>query len=114
MKRSRLARLTPSIARLDLRTAPSAPKRADVELLTPEHRAWRAKVIAGAGGRCEWIGNGMRCEKSTASGDRLFADHIKERADGGALYDPYNGQCLCSSHHVLKTNAERAKRLSAC
>ncbi|MFT4098615.1 MAG: HNH endonuclease signature motif containing protein [Rhodoblastus sp.] len=82
-----------------------APKRADAELLTPEHRAWRAIVIARAGGMCQWPGCG-RVER------RMFADHIVERKDGGARYDPDNGQCLCGSHHSLKTAQERARRLN--
>lgn len=114
MRRSRVATLRPRIATLDLRTAPPAPKRADEELLTPDHRRWRAIVIARAGRRCEWIDdNGFRCEKSEANGDRMFADHIKERRDGGAPFDPNNGRCLCGQHHTIKTNAERAARLAA-
>jgi 5-methylcytosine-specific restriction protein A len=38
------------------------------------------------------------------------ADHIIERADGGALYDPDNGQCLCVSHNTLKGNMSRVVR----
>jgi 5-methylcytosine-specific restriction protein A len=40
----------------------------------------------------------------------MIADHVHERSDGGALLDPDNGMCVCSSHHGLKTNAERARR----
>lgn len=81
-------------------------KRVDAELMTPEHRAWRAVVIARTGGMCQWPGCG-RVER------RMFADHIRERKDGGALYDPDNGQCLCGSHHSLKTARERERRLAA-
>lgn len=111
MRRRRLATLRPSVAITQLLTAPPAPKRADAQLLTPEHRRFRAIVLQRAGYRCEWIENGERCPKSEANGDRLFADHIKERADGGALYDPNNGRCLCGSHHTTKTALERARRL---
>jgi 5-methylcytosine-specific restriction enzyme A len=50
----------------------------------------------------------MACEKSAASGDRMFADHITERSDGGADDGP--GMCLCGQHHTEKTNRQRAKR----
>jgi hypothetical protein len=43
----------------------------------------------------------------------MFADHIVELKDGGAAFDVANGQCLCGSHHTLKTNAERARRMGA-
>jgi 5-methylcytosine-specific restriction enzyme A len=108
----RLATLRPSVARFDLRTAPPPPKRADGELLTAEHRAWRATVIARAGARCEAVDDGIRCGKS-AAGHRMFADHILERRDGGGRFDPANGQCLCGSHHTLKTGQARARRLAA-
>jgi uncharacterized protein YfaQ (DUF2300 family) len=44
---------------------------------------------------------------------RMFADHVVEIRDGGAPFDTANGQCLCGSHHTLKTNAERDKRTIA-
>jgi hypothetical protein len=43
--------------------------------------------------------------------DRLYADHIVEIQDGGAILDPANGQMLCAKHHKIKTDAARAKRL---
>jgi hypothetical protein len=43
----------------------------------------------------------------------MFADHIKERRDGGDPTDPNNGMCLCGSHHTIKTQRERARRLAA-
>ena len=42
----------------------------------------------------------------------LYADHIKERRDGGDLLDPENGQALCAAHHTRKTASERMRRLS--
>jgi len=114
MRRPRLASLKPRLARTDLRTAPPAPKRADDELQTPQYRAWRDQVVRRAGGQCEWIeDDGSRCPKSEATGDRMFADHTKERRDGGALLDTSNGRCLCGRHHTLKTAAARATRLAA-
>jgi len=102
--------LRPSIAAMDVRSARPAPKVADPELLTPEHRAWRAAVLRRAGYRCEAVDDGKRCEVRAPA--RLFADHIIERKDGGAPLDPANGQCLCGSHHSAKTIAERAKRMA--
>ena len=78
-------------------------KTADPFYLSPEYRAWRTTVVARAGGVCQWPGCG-RAER------RMFADHIVERRDGGADLDPANGQCLCGSHHTLKTAAARAAR----
>ncbi|MCA0032739.1 HNH endonuclease signature motif containing protein [Mesorhizobium sp. B263B2A] len=95
---------------VDLRSAKPIAKKADAELLTPEHRAWRTAVLQRAGYRCQAIEDGKRCHVSAPA--RLFADHIVERKDGGAPLDPRNGQCLCGSHHTLKTHAERVKRMA--
>ncbi len=102
----------PRLATAEHRTVPLRPKTADAHYLTPEHRAWAEYVIGRAAGRCEQVTNGIRCEKALPQ-HRMFADHIVEKQDGGALLDPDNGQCLCGAHHTLKTNAERAKR-AAC
>jgi 5-methylcytosine-specific restriction protein A len=93
--------LAPRIRTADLRTARLPEKRADPELLTPEHRAWRTEVLGRAGYQCQDCGR---------TGCRLFADHVVERQDGGALHDPDNGRARCGSCHVKKTNKERAKR----
>jgi len=94
---------------MDVRSARPAPKVADPELLSPEHRAWRATVLRRADYRCEAIDDGKRCEVRAPA--RLFADHIRERKDGGAPLDPANGQCLCGSHHTIKTQAVRTARM---
>jgi hypothetical protein len=94
---------------LDGRTVPPEPKRADPHYLSPEHRGWRDAVISRAGGRCQWVERGLRCEKA-APQHRMFADHISERADAGDPFDPANGQCLCGRHHSLKTARARAAR----
>lgn len=94
----------------DPRSAAPPVKRADAELLTSEHRAWREEVLRRAGYRCEAIEGGRRCEKA-APAHRMFADHIRERRDGGAPLDPQNGRCVCGRHHTEKTLAERAKRM---
>jgi 5-methylcytosine-specific restriction enzyme A len=100
----RLTCLKPRVAVLDTRSAKPPEKTADAELLTAEHRAWRRLVIARAGGVCQWPGCG-RAE------ERMFADHIVERKDGGAALDPANGQCLCGKHHSIKTARSRIERM---
>lgn len=87
-----------------------APKTVDAVYQTPEHRAWRDAVLARAGHRCEARDDrGQRCTKATPL-HRMFADHIREIKDGGALHDLENGQCLCGSHHTAKTAQRRADR----
>ncbi|CAM5657806.1 hypothetical protein MAUB1S_11448 [Mycolicibacterium aubagnense] len=41
----------------------------------------------------------------------MIADHIRERKDGGALYDIANGQCLCIQHNTLKGLQARQRRM---
>lgn len=96
----------------DGRTVRSEPKHADPFYHSNDHKQFRDTVLHRAGYRCECIEDGERCRKS-APLHRLFADHIKERRDGGDPTDPSNGMCLCGSHHTIKTRRERAKRLAA-
>jgi 5-methylcytosine-specific restriction protein A len=103
--------LPPRLKVRDNRRLKPPPKTAAPIYRTSEYRVWRAKVIGRAGGRCEWIEAGSRCPKGEP--ERMFADHRIELKDGGAEFDPANGQCLCGSHHTLKTMIERAKRASA-
>ena len=106
---SRLSTLKPRLSTLDTRTVRPEPKRADAELLTPEHRAWAYEVKCRAGWKCQWPGCGSQGGRG---GIRLYADHIVERADGGARLDPKNGQALCPKHHQVKTARERAARMA--
>jgi 5-methylcytosine-specific restriction protein A len=101
----RLSTLRPRVPMASQRL-PRQPKVADSYYLTPEHKAWRLEVCRQAGWRCEAVEDGRRCTKSATNGDRLFADHIKERSDGGPDQGP--GMALCGKHHTLKTN--RSKR----
>lgn len=101
--------LKPLVPRSSGYTVRPEPKRADAELLTEQHKAWRAQVLRNAGYRCEWVENGKRCTKA-APEHRMFADHTVERSDGGDLLDPANGKCFCGSHHTRKTMAARAAR----
>jgi len=80
---------------------------------TPEFRAWRALVIARAGRRCQAMDErGHRCSKGRPE-HRMYADHIVELRDGGQAFDVSNGQCLCASHHTLKTMQARYRRHSS-
>ena len=108
---AKLHSMRSSIRVLDTRSVKPQPKQADAELQTAEYRLWRDEVYRRAGYRCEAIDSGRRCTKAAPS-HRMFADHIVERRDGGALLDAANGQCLCGSHHALKTAAARAERMS--
>jgi len=42
----------------------------------------------------------------------LFADHVIEIQDGGALLDQGNLEALCGSCHTAKTASEREKRMA--
>jgi 5-methylcytosine-specific restriction protein A len=115
----RLKALGPLVKSVDTRTVrppPSPPtpqqrfKKADPFYASPEFRAWRAKVVARAGGRCEAIEYGHRCTKAQPA-HRMFADHVIEIRDNGARFDPSNGQCLCGPHHLMKTAQARRDRL---
>jgi len=86
------------------------PKRVDAIYLSQQYETWRKIVIDRAGARCQAIDNGYRCHKA-APAHRMFADHIAEISDDGATFDPANGQCLCGSHHTIKTMAARARRM---
>lgn len=107
---ARLATLSPHLGILDTRTARPALKVEDPELLPPEHKAWRQRVLKRAGWKCPAPGctaHGRR------GGVRLYADYIVEHRDGGALLDPANGQALCPKYHAEKTARERANRMTA-
>jgi 5-methylcytosine-specific restriction enzyme A len=96
----------------DTSTAHIPAKVADPVYSTSQYYAWRGRVLDRAGHRCEATEDGVRCERNSPAW-RMYADHIKELKDGGAEFDPANGQCLCSSHHTRKTARERDKRFSA-
>lgn len=102
--------LAPSVRKMDTRTVKVAPKTADPELLTKEHQNWAAQVMRFSGRRCQAIDGGKRCLAQWPQ--RLYADHIVERRDGGAPFDVRNGQALCARHHGQKTARERALRMA--
>jgi 5-methylcytosine-specific restriction protein A len=116
----KLRTLAPLVRALDTRTVKPPPspispqqrfKRADPIYASPEFRAWRAKVVARAGGRCQAIVYGQRCTKAQPQ-HRMFADHIIELRDGGEPFDVANGRCLCGPHHLMKTAQTRRDRLA--
>lgn len=106
----KLKSLSPRVATVETRKVVPPPKRADPELRSPQHQRFREVVLKRAGYRCQWVEDGVRCTRSEANGDRLIADHMRERADGGAPFDPDNGQCLCVQHNTLKGVQARAAR----
>lgn len=68
--------------------------------------AWRELVKdikRVRGNRCERVG----CTTPT---NRVIADHIVERKDGGADLDAGNIELLCAGHHAQKTAKARAAR----
>jgi 5-methylcytosine-specific restriction protein A len=104
-------RSLPTLVRVrDTRTTRLQRRQIDPVYGTPEFQAWRTSVIERAGYRCEAIDNGYRCSRAKPK-HRMYADHIIELRDGGQPFDLNNGQCLCASHHELKTMQARARRL---
>lgn len=84
------------------------PKEADPQYRDPRHAEWAREVVRRAGGRCQWPG----CTKA-APAHRMVADHIVELKDGGARFDPANGQCLCVEHNTKKGVEARTARRRA-
>lgn len=105
----KLTSIRPRLSALDTRRVQPPPKTVAPIYQSAEFKAWRETVIANAGRRCEAVDDGRRCTKAEPR-HRMYADHVKEVRDGGALYDPANGQCLCGSHHSIKTAQARAAR----
>jgi predicted restriction endonuclease len=83
--------------------------------VTPDAGArWRHRrgsvqsaVIANAGGRCQWIGDGVRCSATIASGP-LEAHHVIPLVPDGGTNDPSNGVALCRRHHRMAERMARA------
>lgn len=70
-----------------------------------QSKAWRSLVASIKRERGNW------CERC-GSNERVIADHIVERKDGGADLDRSNIELLCHRHHAAKTAKARAKRAS--
>lgn len=106
----KLRSLAPLVRPTNTATVVLPPKVKDVVYTTPQYRAWRAVVVARAGGRCEAVDHGHRCSNAWPE-QRMYADHIIELKDNGSLLNINNGQCLCKWHHERKTIQSRTKRL---
>jgi 5-methylcytosine-specific restriction protein A len=100
--------LKPRLRQLDTRSVKPPPKRAEVFYLSPAWRDFSARLLAQRGRRCQ----DPLCRDPTAPGVR-YPDHIKERADGGADFDPANILIRCAPCHGRKTAAARAARAAA-
>ena len=113
----KLRSLVPLVRTIDTRTTKppardKAPNYRNPIYNSLQFQAWRKQVVARADGRCEAVdAHGNRCPKAYPK-HRVYADHIIELKDGGQPLDVANGQCLCASHHELKTHSARAQRLS--
>lgn len=82
-----------------------APKVADPFYLTPEWRRFAAEMKRQRGNCCE------DCSRSGAGrGVKLIADHVVERRDGGADFDPSNIRIRCMPCHNAKTAKAKGER----
>ncbi|MCW2195068.1 5-methylcytosine-specific restriction protein A [Bradyrhizobium elkanii] len=112
MRRSRIPSLSPRVPTLDTRKVKPPEKRADPHYQTVEHQQWALKVKQRAGWRCEHVENGVRCERSKARGDQMYADHIQDVRDRPDLArDLANGRCACNSHNTRAGIQARANRM---
>lgn len=69
------------------------------QLMNPSlERLWRKQVRAKTNGNCAHCGH-----------PGAIADHIIPIAEGGALYDPDNGQYLCTTCDQAKTHTDLAR-----
>ena len=106
----KLRTLSPLVRSTNTATTPHPPKVKATVYTTPQYRVWRATVVGRAQGRCEYHDHhGHRCTRAQPE-YRMYADHIVELRDGGAVYDSSNGQCLCYMHHTIKSNEVKKKR----
>lgn len=78
----------------------SMPKVAEGFYQSTEWRTLAAQVKRERGCFCQ------RC----GSTDRVIADHVIERKDGGAPLDKSNIELLCHKHHQAKTAKARGER----
>lgn len=83
----------------------SAAKKVDPFYESREWREFATTIKAQRGWKCEQCGLDCIQDKRV-----LHADHIVERVDGGADFDPLNIRCLCASCHYRKGNRARQAR----
>jgi 5-methylcytosine-specific restriction enzyme A len=101
MKPPRLKTLGPRLKPIDTRTVRPPPKVVEPFYSTSLWKQTAAEIRKR---------DGYKCVKCGSSEGWLPVDHIVERSDGGADYDPANLQTMCNSCHKKKTNAEAVKR----
>ncbi|SDR20058.1 HNH endonuclease signature motif containing protein [Pseudovibrio sp. Tun.PSC04-5.I4] len=97
MVSSRLGRAQPTLQ--------SPTKTVDPFYLTKAWRALARDMKQLRGYRCEACGADFSRRQ-----DKLIADHMVERRDGGSDLDPANIQCLCIGCHNRKTAKARRNR----
>ena len=106
----KLRTLGPLVRSLDTRTTKppprdKSPKQRNPIYNTREFQAWRGRVIARAGARCEAVDDhGNRCSRAYPE-HRVYADHIIELRDGGQPFDVANGSAF-----VHRTTSSRPIR----
>lgn len=102
----RLKALPPRVASLSTRARP-AEKAVDPFYESPEWRGFVRDIKRQRGYRCEVVECGKDC---SAAPRGLIGDHIVERKDGGADFDPLNVMLMCTGCHNRKTAVERLRR----
>jgi hypothetical protein len=74
---------------------------------TKQQAAFRQAVLLAAGGCCQAVENGVRCDVTSG----LQAHHLERLADSRS-YDPRKGVALCPHHHWMaervSTNGQHA------
>lgn len=110
MVRGKIKTLCSTLTVLDQRCAPPMPTTGPVQLYgTTEWKTLIARLIRERGRVCE----DKSCRAEHKPRQRIYGDHVIELQDGGAPFDEHNILLRCASSHTIKTNKERAKRLSA-
>lgn len=101
---SKLRKLMPS-RRAKLQVKPS---RGDPSpYADPKWVEFRKELIKQRGRICE---DPEHNPYQLSPSGQIYADHIVELKDGGAMFDPANVMLRCPSCHVRKTYRERGKR----
>lgn len=69
--------------------------------------SWREIIKLRAGGRCECVTDGKRCEKRGVfgRGTNLNSHHIFGKSNFRVRWDLRNGIALCPGHHTLNNDS---------
>lgn len=106
---SRLKALPSRVASLPARIA-RPEKLVDPFYESPAWRQFAREIKRQRGFFCEV----SECRKDCSHAPRgLIADHIVERKDGGADFDPLNVMLVCTACHNQKTAVARMRRQRA-